>query len=72
MWDAAAYSCRCELIPRDVDPQSFFNRYYLCRRPPEGAIYEVLSLAVYRASKSSNPNRTTTRENNENKETRHA
>jgi hypothetical protein len=36
-----------------------------------GAIYEVSSLAVDRASKSSSSNRTT-RENNENKETRHA
>jgi len=39
---------------------------------PEGAIYEVSWLDVDRASESSGPNRTTTRENNEKKENRHA
>jgi len=37
-----------------------------------GAIYELSSLDVDRASESSGPNKTTTRENNEKKENRHA
>jgi hypothetical protein len=39
---------------------------------PQGAIYEVSSLDVDRVSESSGPNITTTRENNEKKEYRHA
>ena len=31
MDDAAAYSFRRELMLRDVDPQSFFQRYHLRR-----------------------------------------
>jgi hypothetical protein len=39
---------------------------------PQVAISEVSSLDVDRVSESSGPNRTTTRDNNEKKENRHA